>query len=162
MFCNILVPMDGSEMAAKILPQVEDLAKTCKAQKITFITAGVAPANEDLSYSGLDKFSAAIRADAEKNLSEYVAGMKAEGLNADSVYIEGEPAQTIISYAAENGYDLIAMATHGRGEMAWVIGSVAERVVTHAPMPVLLTRVMDIGALSKKDYFAMDTGDVLA
>jgi nucleotide-binding universal stress UspA family protein len=163
MFCKILVPLDGSDLAAKILPQVEDLAKTCKSEKITLITAGIAPTNEDFSYSGLDKYAAAIRTDSEKKLAAYEAEMKAKGLNVNSVYLEGEPAQTILAYAADNEYDLIAMATHGRGEMAWVIGSVAVRVAAHATMPVLLMRVLDIGEpITKKDYAAMDTGDVLA
>ena len=35
------------------------------------------------------------------------------------------------------------MATHGKGEVAWVLGSVAEKVVSHATVPILLVRVME-------------------
>ena len=52
------------------------------------------------------------------------------------------PAEEIISYAEDNSFDLIAMATHGKGRVAWVIGSVAEKVLTHAIVPVLLLRVL--------------------
>jgi hypothetical protein len=36
------------------------------------------------------------------------------------------------------------MSTHGKGEVAWVLGSVAEKVVSHATVPVLLLRVMKV------------------
>jgi len=162
MFSKILVPVDGTDLSAKILPQVEELAKNFRAEKVTLFTAGAAPMNEAFSYSGLDKLAAEIRADAEKKLATYETEMKSMGLNAESVYVEGEPAQSILAHAAANDYDLIAMATHDRGEMAWIIGSVAERVVTHATTPVLLMKVMDTGAATGKNYASMDTGDIMA
>jgi len=58
--------------------------------------------------------------------------------------VQGTPAHEIINYANQDGLDLIAMATHGRGEVAWVLGSVAEKVVSHATVPVLLFRVLGI------------------
>jgi hypothetical protein len=79
--------------------------------------------------------------------------MKPKGLNVNRVYVEGVPAREIIAYASKNNFDLIAMATHGKGEIAWVLGSVAEKVVSHATVPVLLMRVLDIKQpASKKDY----------
>jgi nucleotide-binding universal stress UspA family protein len=67
------------------------------------------------------------------------------------VYREGVPAKEIIRYADEAHCDLIAMATHGRGEIAWVLGSVAEQVVSHATVPVLLMRVLKGQPLMKKE-----------
>ncbi|MGO9176739.1 MAG: universal stress protein [Desulfobaccales bacterium] len=55
--------------------------------------------------------------------------------------VKGTPAHEIINYADQNALDLIAMATHGRGEVAWVPGSVAEKVVSHATVPVLGIKV---------------------
>jgi nucleotide-binding universal stress UspA family protein len=67
---------------------------------------------------------------------------------------EGSPAREIIGYAARHRVDLIVMATHGKGEVAWVLGSVAEKVVSHATVPVLLVRVMEIKPPpTKEDYF---------
>ena len=65
-----------------------------------------------------------------------------------------EPAREIIHYAEANKMDLIAMATHGRGEVAWVMGSVAEKVVSHATVPVLLFRVLEFKPVLKEVYFA--------
>jgi len=45
------------------------------------------------------------------------------------------------------------MATHGRGEVAWVLGSVAEKVVSHATVPVLLFRVLGLKPPPKKVDF---------
>ncbi|MHB8069425.1 MAG: universal stress protein, partial [Desulfobaccales bacterium] len=60
-----------------------------------------------------------------------------------------------IGYADTNNMDLIAMATHGTGEVAWVIGSTAEKVMTHATVPVLLIRVIEFKPpLLKEIYFA--------
>ena len=49
------------------------------------------------------------------------------------------------------------MATHGKGEVAWVIGSIAEKVVTHATIPVLLLRVLKAKKLvGKAEYIGPD------
>jgi nucleotide-binding universal stress UspA family protein len=162
MFKKILVPLDGSELAARILPQVEKLAKTFNS-KITLMTVGK-PLPEatavELSSKDSEQFAAQMKATAEKSLGVYTSAMKAKGLNVNSVYAEGIPALEIIAYASDKGYDLIAMATHGRGEIAWVLGSVAEKVVSHATVPVLLMRVLPVEQpVSKKEYVGRVTID---
>ena len=42
-----------------------------------------------------------------------------------------------MTYAADNEMDLIAIASHGGGEIAWLLGSVAQKVIAHAPVSVL-------------------------
>ena len=52
--------------------------------------------------------------------------------------VEGEPWRTIVDTAKSEPFDLITMGTHGRSALArFALGSVAERVVRHAPCPVL-------------------------
>jgi len=152
MFKKILVPLDGSELAAKILPQVEDLAKSEQAE-ITLLTvgniSGVAHLAETAS-SLVDAAIGALKSVAEKDLTGVANGMKAKGLKVSWAYREGLPAQEIIQYAADTSCDLIAMATHGRGEVAWVLGSVAEKVASHATVPVLLLRVIEAQPLIDK------------
>ena len=54
---------------------------------------------------------------------------------------EGEPAEQIVETAKAQGVDQIVMATHARSATgAWVLGSVAQRVVHLAPMPVTLVK----------------------
>jgi len=52
----------------------------------------------------------------------------------------------------------VAMRSHGAGEVAWLLGSVAHRVVSHSPVPVLLLRVLGPKLPEHKsdlDYFSM-------
>ena len=75
------------------------------------------------------------------------------------VYKQGNPAKEIVAYAAENDMDLIAIASHGGGEIAWLLGSVAQKVIAHAPVAVLLWRVAEAKPPTLKDemYYAMQT-----
>jgi len=152
MFKKILVPLDGSELAAKILPQVEDLARSGQAE-ITLLTVGNISGVAHLAETDttlVDAAIGALKSAAEKDLTGVANSMKAKGLKVSWVYQEGLPAQEIIQYAADASCDLIAMATHGRGEVAWVLGSVAEKVVSHATVPVLLMRVIEAQPLMDK------------
>jgi nucleotide-binding universal stress UspA family protein len=55
--------------------------------------------------------------------------------------VSGRPADEIVRFARERGFDLIVVATHGRtGVRRFVLGSVAERVVREATVPVLVVR----------------------
>jgi nucleotide-binding universal stress UspA family protein len=54
------------------------------------------------------------------------------------------PAREIIAFAQDKGYDLIVMGTHGAGEVAWYMGGVADKVASHATVPVLLLRTLEV------------------
>ncbi len=155
MFKKILVPLDGSELAAKILPQVVELAKTFKSQVTLFHAChteafGVGEASPGVMAAA----PTAEKKACEAFLSKAGADLKAQGLDVNWVCAEGVPAREIIGYADKNGYDLIALATHGRGEVAWVLGSTAEKVVSHATVPVLLFRVMEFKPpILKEEFF---------
>lgn len=142
MFKKILVPLDGSELAAKILPQVEELAKALDAQ-LTLITVGSAEVGEIGEASPEVMTEAVAKLPAVRYLEQTASVLKSKGINVTWVYKQGTPAQEIIAFAADHQMDLIAMATHGAGEVAWVLGSVAEKVVSHATVPVLLLRVLE-------------------
>jgi nucleotide-binding universal stress UspA family protein len=152
MFAKILVPLDGSKMAGKILPQVIELAKTLNSQ-VTLIYVYYAEVSE--ATSGVIKEAFAREAkQCELFLAQAAKELENQGIKVNFACIEGDPARGIIGYAEKNGMDLIAMATHGRGEVAWMLGSVAEKVVSHSPIPVLLMRVVEIKPVkTKEDYF---------
>jgi nucleotide-binding universal stress UspA family protein len=145
MFKKILVPLDGSEIAAKILPKVADMAKVMKA-KVTLL---------HVCYSGVGAFAgeaspAVIRAEEaqeQKFCSTFLtkAGkeLQDQGLDVNWACKDGVPARQIIAFAQDNGYDLIALGTHGAGEVAWYMGGVADRVASHATVPVLLFRTLE-------------------
>lgn len=63
------------------------------------------------------------------------------GASVDAIIVSGPIADAIIDFAREKEADLIAMSTHGRtGPSRWFLGSVADRVVRGASMPVLIVR----------------------
>ncbi len=157
MFNKILVPLDGSELAAKVIPQAEDLAKSFNAQ-LVLLTVGSADVGEIDAASPEVKSEAVAHMPAVKYLEATAAALQAKGLKATWVFKQGEPAHEIIGYAADQQMDLIVMATHGAGEIAWLLGSVAKRVLSHAAAPVLLVRVMQPKPPEHKselDYFSM-------
>jgi nucleotide-binding universal stress UspA family protein len=155
MFKKILVPLDGSKLAAKILPRVEELAKLVDAH-VTLISVS-SEATDVAGMASPEIFKEAARHGAkacEMYLEATVKELQGRGIKVDSVCLEGVPARAIVKYAQENPVDLIALATHGKGEVAWVLGSTAEKVLSHATVPVLLWRVMEYKPpLLKEEFF---------
>lgn len=155
MFKKILVPLDGSELAAKILPKVEELAKLCDAQ-VTLISVSTG-ATDVPGIASPEIFIKAAEHEAkfcETYLAATANELQGKGLKVDKVCLRGVPASTIVNYAKENNFDLIALATHGKGEVAWVLGSTAEKILSHATVPVLLLRVIEYKPpLLKEEFF---------
>jgi nucleotide-binding universal stress UspA family protein len=152
MFNKILVPLDGSELAAKVLPTVVELAKTFKS-KVTLFHSCHTEVHGEASPAVLAAAPPAEKKACEAFLSEAGKNLQGQGINVDWVCDEGVPARQIIAYAQKNNEDLICMATHGRGEMAWVLGSTAEKVAAHATVPVLLIRVMEFKPPTLKEEY---------
>jgi nucleotide-binding universal stress UspA family protein len=157
MFKKILVPLDGSDLAAKIIPQVETLAKQINAQ-VTLLSVG----SSDVCATGAAKPAAAApcpEVPLANHLEQITGKLRAAGIEADWVYKEGQPAHEIVAYADENKVDLIAMASHGAGAVAWVLGSVAKRVMDHATVSVLLFRVAEVKppTLKSEMFYSMQT-----
>jgi nucleotide-binding universal stress UspA family protein len=64
-----------------------------------------------------------------------------EGVRVETIRVVGAATQEILRYAEENGFGLIAMATHGRsGITRWVYGSVADKVLHASDLPLLLVK----------------------
>jgi nucleotide-binding universal stress UspA family protein len=152
MFNKILVPLDGSDLAAKVLPPVVELAKTFNSQ-VTLFHSCHTEAHGEASPGVLKTAPAEEKKACEAFLAKAGQDLQAQGLKVDWVCSEGVPARQIIGYADKNQMDLICMSTHGRGEVAWVMGSTAERVVAHATVPVLLIRVMEFKPPGLKEEF---------
>jgi|UniRef100_A0A7V6A404 nucleotide-binding universal stress UspA family protein len=142
MFEKILVPLDGSELAAKILPSVVELAKKFNSQ-VTLIHVCH---TEGFGTGEAAEVAKAVPAEGKKVCETFLSkagkDLQAQGVNVTWTCVEGVPAREIVGYAHKNKMDLICMTTHGRSEVGWVLGSTAERVVTHSNVPVMLTRVM--------------------
>jgi nucleotide-binding universal stress UspA family protein len=86
-------------------------------------------------------FHADVAVVAEEKLAEAAAALAGEAHTVETVAKEGYPPEVIADTARELDVDLIAMGTHGRtGLRHLLLGSNAERVIEHAPCPVLTVR----------------------
>ena len=146
MYRNILVPLDGSEFAAFSLDHVKAIATGCHVSDVVLL-AVVEPVPQVGmigNFLGSDwhvereKWSINW---LETYLKQAIDKLGADDLNVKMVIVPGNPATEILEYASQHGTDLIIMTTHGRsGIIRWALGSVADRVVRHSPIPVLLIR----------------------
>lgn len=147
MYQKILVPLDGSDLAECVLPHVESIAKGCGVQNVVFLRI-VEPFQVPSGYDGpgfsteeIKRIDSENKANAENYLGQMVSRTKYDGATGQSEVIIGKAAESIAEYATTNSIDLIAIATHGRsGISRWAWGSVADRVLRSACVPVLMVR----------------------
>ncbi len=150
MYKKILVPLDGSPRAEKILDHVLPLAKASEAEVILLqvITPGSPEFIEPMGPFGAPAtmqpyFDALERAEQEAAayMENSVARLEKQGLRARSRILRGEAVRSIIDIANEEAVDLVAMASHGRSGLARVFyGSVANGVLHQIDRPLLLVR----------------------
>ncbi len=141
---RLLVPLDGSELAELALPYAEIWAKTFDAEVI-LLRVPTLPAYVSLGPDA-SMLVPSLLCEAYEEADTYLANvtrrLKAKGLTVHKAAVEpGAVADTIIDYARDASVDCIVMSTHGRSGLGrWVYGSVADRVLRGAGMPVLLVR----------------------
>lgn len=82
-----------------------------------------------------------IRAEVEGKLRVLVENVAKEGVRAEALVLAGQPYEAIVEAAKLNDADLVVMGTHGRkGVARFFLGSVASRVISTAPCPVMTVR----------------------
>ena len=82
-----------------------------------------------------------VRDDRERSAAGIVARGRAAGVRVRFLVWEGEAGEAIVEAAHAEGADMIVVGTHGRGGIGrFLLGSVSEYVVRHAPVPVLVVR----------------------
>jgi len=145
MYKKILVPLDGSKVSEGSLSHVKAIALGCEVPEVILLTVVEPVLNPEAAIdarAGRDLIAEVEKENRDK-LQTYINGvaekLKNEGITARTVLLSGKPADEILAYAEKNGADLIIMSTHGRsGVSRWLLGSVAERIVRHSPIPVLM------------------------
>jgi nucleotide-binding universal stress UspA family protein len=150
MYHRIVVALDGSQVAERVLPYVEPLAEKFGSTLVLLRTA-VPPSPSVLAAEGavgvvesIEESFAQDQRDAAAYVGAIARDVRARGHNVQTECPDGDPAEQVLLCATELEADLIAMTTHGRGGLGrLVLGSVADAVVQRAPCPVLLVRVDD-------------------
>ncbi len=131
---RFLVPIDFSPDAEHALHEAITLGAALHAYIILLHVRDDSELNP-WAHSG--DAEAATRA----ALRAYLEPVQAAGLSGEVVMVHGQPWQEIIDIARKHKATLIVMGTHGRtGLQHLLLGSVAERVVRHAPCSVLTVR----------------------
>ena len=145
MYEAILVPLDGSKTAEKVLPYARYLAGKFKVPVELLAVVDVV---EIASHMTSEKvhFLDTIIEDAVQHSTTYLRGVATTiaGTNVRCSVEKGRAEDTIIEKAATDKTMLITMATHGRsGLNRFLLGSIAEKVLRGTVNPLLLIRAGD-------------------
>ena len=144
MYKKILVPTDGSDIGAKVIPHAVALAKSCGATVVGLNVTDPYP------YSGLaetvpitaDQFRVHVTQEAEDALKPLQDACKAADLAFEPIIAEDiHPWKAMLDVAKDRGCDLVVIASHGRrGMQALLLGSETQKLLTHSTIPVLVLR----------------------
>jgi nucleotide-binding universal stress UspA family protein len=139
MFSRILLPLDGSAMAEQALPYAIAQAERFRAELV--LLQAVEPILDTRNLAALND-ARPLRMDRARDYLESVAtGIRERGIRVKIVVTEEAPNVAVTQYAEMNQVDLIALCSRGHsGPSRWLMGSVADRVVRGANVPVLLVR----------------------
>ena len=135
---NILVPLDGSALAERVVPAALYLAEAMSGS-LTLLTVVAKKPGYDANL-----MAKAIQTGAyEANL--YLHSVRKRVMPSlvpiETAVITGKPDKDIIKFAREANTDLIIMSTHGRsGLTRWSFGRTAEKVLRRAPCPTVILR----------------------
>ncbi|HXG61850.1 MAG TPA: universal stress protein [Planctomycetota bacterium] len=122
---RVLVPLDGSEFSLRALPHAASLAELFEADVLL------------LHVTGPEETP---RPRAESVLERAAAQLATRGLGVDIRVRRGDPASEILEACRAERADAVAMATHGRSGLSrWTLGSVTEKVLRGAEVPLLVT-----------------------
>ncbi|MCX6049423.1 MAG: universal stress protein [Chloroflexi bacterium] len=147
MFKTILVPLDGSKRAERILPHVEALANKFGAKLVLVsivepILAGVSPYGNG-SYYIAEELERRTT-EANTYLTNLQATLSAKQLDVKLIVEYGPAVMTIQDIAEREAVDLVALASHGRTGLARAFyGSVAAGLLNRIDRPLLLIRAQD-------------------
>ncbi|GAB7095591.1 universal stress protein [Halolamina litorea] len=139
MYDDILVPTDGSPAATAAIDHAISLAKTYDAtvHALYVVDASAFSSIEAGSELVID----ALEEEGQHAVEEITAAAEAAGIDVVTHVVSGTAYRRILDYVDDEGIDLIVMGTHGRsGVERFLLGSVTERVVRTADVPVLTIR----------------------
>ncbi|HRK40231.1 MAG TPA: universal stress protein [Burkholderiaceae bacterium] len=144
MFKKILVPSDGSVQSHKAAIVAADLAKSQGAEVVGIYVIDPFPfiGVGDASAVGLQAYMAEAQAAAGQSLADIRTMCEEKGVKFAGDTIERTSAyEGILETAKAEKCDLIVMGSHGRrGIQALILGSVAQKVLTHTDLPVMIIK----------------------
>ncbi len=128
---RIILPVDGSKLAERSIPWVGRLAKYLSAKVVFF------HARQEGSLRAAEEY-----ASLRKRVVTAELDLKRRGVGAEFAVVRGDAASEILRIAKDG--DLVATTTHGYGgAKRWLFGSVAEKVIREAAVPVIAFKTPD-------------------
>ena len=139
MYERILVPLDGSITAEQSLPHAIALANLSGAKLIMIRILEPFPPVRSLSSANMSMLKQQAREWAVEYFERLSEDLGEQNVLHETVILEGRASVMIEQFAEQNDIDLILLSSRGRtGVTRWLMGSVADRVIRGAKIPVLL------------------------
>ncbi|MFB6141738.1 MAG: universal stress protein [Halorientalis sp.] len=146
MYDRLLFPTDGSEGAERAFEHVLDVAA---AHGATVHVLAVADTARDSVTQVRGEVVDALETEGEETVAAAADRASERGVETVTEVLQGDPASTIVDYADDRDVDLVVMPTRGRtGLSRLLLGSVTERVVRQAEVPVLTLRPEELDGLT--------------
>lgn len=140
MFDVILVAVDGSEHGQRAAKVAGDLARAVKASELHIVVA-YEPVPGYVKEPNLSEAIANRTAEAQQILQKAQEALAIVPAQVKTEMIEGSIAETILAVANARKSDVIVMGSRGLGRIEGaLLGSNSQKVVSHAPCPVLIVR----------------------
>jgi nucleotide-binding universal stress UspA family protein len=142
---KILLAVDGSEYSAAAVEAVATRPwPSGSVVRVLTAIAPVVPPAAELWYDAggnIDRAQQELKTHAEQLTTGVAEALRANGLRAETATLDGDPRSVIVDEAERWPADLIVIGTHGyTGIKRWLLGSVAQAVVSHAPCSVEVVR----------------------
>jgi nucleotide-binding universal stress UspA family protein len=126
---TMVIPLDGSKLSEAVIPHAINIAQQRGAETDMVLVHVEQTITPFMNYSQM-KQQEAERSEKKNYLDSVVKRIGAENVKARSELLEGDPAETIITFVKNNPAQLIAMATHGHTVLSRMIfGSTTENIL---------------------------------
>lgn len=137
---TILVPIDGSECSYEALAKAGELARFYDATLLVVHVYNVVKAKNVFNEEKTIDKQAAMTQDAEAIVAQARRYCEEKGIRCEAKTLEGDPADRIVEYAAENDAVMIVMGSRGLTGLRRIVGSVTNKVLAAADRPVLVVQ----------------------
>lgn len=140
MFERILLAVDGSEHALHATRKAAELARLVKPTDFRIVVS-YDPIPLYLGEPNMQVVITNRKGDAEEVLNAAIKEVGSIPCEIHTEILEGDTASNIIEVAKTRNSDVIVMGSRGLGRLAGLLlGSTSQKVVSHAPCPVLIVR----------------------
>ena len=138
---KILVAVDFSSLSERVINTAMEMAEKFGAElHLVFVVEDLAPyAWVSIPHISMDVLEQEMVQSASTKIERLAYEKIGDRFSWTTKVLNGNPSEAIVSHAQSEGCTLIVMGTHGyRGLEKRLLGSVSERVLKHAPCPVLV------------------------